>query len=127
MPAKDTKKNNLVIRMTPEAYQLVVKRAQQAQRTPDEIANQIAAAKSQAGEHPYVESRYSIMGGTPIIKGTRVAVWQIAERIKAGEPPDEIVQAYAPVRDAAIFDAISYYYDHLEEIECEIEEHKRQS
>jgi uncharacterized protein (DUF433 family) len=67
------------------------------------------------------------MGGTPIIKGTRVAVWQIAERLKAGESPDELAQAYAPVRDAAIFDAISYYYDHLEEIECEIEEHKRPS
>jgi uncharacterized protein (DUF433 family) len=64
------------------------------------------------------------LGGKPTIKGTRLAVWQIVERIKLGDSPDDLLNAYSHLPAAAIYDAISYYYDHREEIKAQIEENR---
>ena len=113
-----------VIHVTPQAYEIVARRARETRRSPDEVASQIITANAAATEHPYVERRYDVLGGKPTIKGTRLPVWQIAERIKLGDSPDDLLNAYSHLPAAAIFDAISYYYDHREEIEREIEENR---
>ena len=113
-----------VIHVTPQACEIVMRRAQETRRSPDEVASQIITANASATEHPYVERRYDVLGGKPTIKDTRLPVWQIAERIKLGDSADDLLNAYSHLPAAAIFDAISYYYDHREEIEHEIEENR---
>ncbi len=75
-------------------------------------------------EHPYIVRVPGIACGEPIIKGTRVPVRAIVLHYKAGETLDEILEAYPHVPPAAVFDAISYYLDHQEEIEALIEENQ---
>ena len=65
-----------------------------------------------------------MLGGKPVIKGTRIAVWQIAERLKLGDSPDDLLNAYTHLSAAAIYDAISYYLDHQQEVEAEIMENR---
>jgi len=75
-------------------------------------------------EHPYIVRVPGIASGEPIIKGTRVPVRAIALHYKASETLEEILESYPHVPPAAVFDAISYYLDHQEEIEALIEENR---
>lgn len=72
-------------------------------------------------DHPYVESVPSILGGEPVVKGTRTPVRAIVERWKFGESAEEIVRNLPHLRLAQVFDALGYYDDHREEIEKYIE------
>lgn len=67
--------------------------------------------------HPHVTQVETILGGEPIIKGTRTPVRAIAEHWKFGDSPEEIARKMPHLRLAQIFDALSYYDDHREEIE----------
>ena len=72
--------------------------------------------------HKYIVRIQGICGGSPIIDGTRIAVRTIMEYIQqAGYTPEEISQALS-LDLAQIYDAMSYYYDHQEEIDKEISE-----
>ncbi|MBI1745150.1 MAG: DUF433 domain-containing protein [Acidobacteria bacterium] len=75
-------------------------------------------------EHPYVIRREDILSGEPIIKGTRTPVRAIAEWWKFGATPDEILQNLPYLTLAQIFDALSYYTDHREEIEQYVRENR---
>jgi len=74
-----------------------------------------------AFDHPYVESVAAILGGEPVIKGTRTPVRAIVERWKFGESVEETARNLPHLRLAQIFDALGYYDDHREEIEKYIE------
>jgi uncharacterized protein (DUF433 family) len=67
--------------------------------------------------HPYVSSDDSILNGAPIVKGTRTPVRAIAELWKFGVTQEEIVMRLPHVTLAQVFDALSYYQDHCEEID----------
>ena len=73
-------------------------------------------------EHPCIVRVLGIASGEPIIKGTRVPVRAIVLHYKASETLDEILEAYSHLPPAGVFDAISFYLDHQEEIEALIEE-----
>lgn len=75
-------------------------------------------------EHPYIVRLEGVCGGRPIIKGTRVSVRHIAQLYKAGDSVEEILQAHPHLSAAAVYDAISYYLDHQQEIEEEITENR---
>jgi uncharacterized protein (DUF433 family) len=68
-------------------------------------------------EHPYIERNPEICGGEPIINGRRISVRLIVGFVKVGKSVDEIVAMYPHLTHAQIHDALSYYYDHREEIE----------
>ncbi len=70
--------------------------------------------------HPYVISDDSILNGAPIVKVTRTPVRAIAELWKFGVTPEEIVMRLPHVTLAQVFDALSYYQDHCEEIDQDI-------
>lgn len=74
-----------------------------------------------ATEHPHIVRNPGTCGGSPIIKGTRISVRHVAVLWKEGETVDEIVQAYPHLQPSWVHDAISYYLDHVEVIEQEIE------
>jgi uncharacterized protein (DUF433 family) len=68
-------------------------------------------------EHPYITRVEAILGGEPIIKGTRKPVRAVAEHWKFGDAPEEIARKLPHLHLAQIFDALSYYDDHRDQIE----------
>ncbi len=77
-----------------------------------------------ATEHCYIGRNEKIAGGEPIIKGTRVTVRAIVEIWRMGKSPEEILQSVPHLSMAQIFDALSYYSDHQEEIHNYIERNR---
>jgi uncharacterized protein (DUF433 family) len=76
-----------------------------------------ARPASEVTEHPHIEQQANVLSGEPVIKGTRTPVRAIVEHWKFGDPPDEIARKLPHLRLAQIFDALSYYDDHRDEIE----------
>ena len=75
-----------------------------------------------ATEHPYIIRDNEILGGEPVIKGTRTPVRAIVEWWKFGASPEEIMENLPHLTLSQIFDALSYYADHRDEIEKYIAE-----
>jgi len=75
-------------------------------------------------EHPYIVRKSGVCGGLPIIDGSRITVRLIAQFVKTGSSAEEILASYPYLSLAQIYDAISYYFDHREEIEQDIEDNK---
>lgn len=73
-------------------------------------------------EHPYIVKNPEICGGSPTISGTRISVRLIASRVKCGDASEDILRDYPHLTLAQIHDAISYYFDHKEELEKELQE-----
>ena len=73
-----------------------------------------------ATEHPYIVTDDQILSGEPIIKGTRTPVRAIVESWRLGIPPEEIPHHLPHLTLAQVFDALSYYCDHRDEIHAHI-------
>lgn len=78
----------------------------------------------QVTEHCYVVKDEQILGGEPIITGTRTPVRAIVETWRLGIAPEAIPQALPHLNLAQVFDALSYYSDHQQEINEYIERHQ---
>jgi uncharacterized protein (DUF433 family) len=78
--------------------------------------------KTTITEHPHIVKVDGICGGEPVIEGTRVSVKAIIEYYKLGMGPEEILDELPHLSPAQVFDALSYYHDHQEEIEKAIQE-----
>jgi uncharacterized protein (DUF433 family) len=74
-------------------------------------------------QHPHIERRAGVVGGEPVIVGTRIAVRLIAGWHRMGLNADEIVAMYPHLNHAQVYDALSYYYDYKNEIEQLLAEH----
>jgi uncharacterized protein (DUF433 family) len=88
------------------------------------VVQGLQAAVAQPTEHPYIVRVDGVCGGRPIIKDTRISVRLIAQLYKAGDSVEEMLQSYPHLRAAAVYDAISYYLDHQDEIEAEITQNR---
>jgi uncharacterized protein (DUF433 family) len=76
--------------------------------------------------HPYVARDQKICGGSPIVKGTRVRVVDIAiEYEYLDRTPDEIVSAHPHLELKEVHDALSFYYENRRELDEKIKEDKR--
>jgi uncharacterized protein (DUF433 family) len=73
-----------------------------------------------ATEHCYIITNDQILGGEPIIKGTRTPVRAIVEIWRMGVAPEEIPSQLPHLTLAQVFDALSYYSDHQDEINAHI-------
>ena len=71
--------------------------------------------------HRYVISRPEVLGGEPIIDGTRTPVRAVVELWRVGVPAEEITLDLPHLTLAQVFDALSYYSDHTDEINAHIE------
>lgn len=68
--------------------------------------------------HPYIKTDKKIRGGEPIIAGTGIRVLDIAIRYEImGMSPDEILVAFPHLNLSQVHDALSYYYEHKDEID----------
>jgi uncharacterized protein (DUF433 family) len=78
----------------------------------------------QATEHCYIVREEKILSGEPIIKGTRTPVRAIVENYRLGMRPEEIPLHLPHLTLAQVFDALSYYSDHQQEINEYIERNR---
>ena len=74
--------------------------------------------------HRYVTSDARILGGEPIIEGTRTPVRAIVEIWWQGVSPEAIPGRLPHLSLAQVFDALSYYSDHQAEINAHIERNR---
>lgn len=78
----------------------------------------------QSTEHLYIVRDEHILNGEPIIKGTRTSVRAIVETWRMGIAPEEILKGLPHLRLAQVFDALSYYSDHQDEINACIQRNR---
>ncbi len=75
--------------------------------------------------HPHIVSDPGVCGGSPRLADTRITVRTVViATLLHGVTPEELLQHYPYLTLAAIYDALSYYYDHREAIDREIAEHE---
>ena len=108
------------VRLTEDTYALLHRRSHDMGRDPDELADEVLRAHL-SPPHPYVEMVLTRSGPRAMVKGTRVTVSVIVGYVRLGESPESIVAHVLPhLTLAQVHDALSYYYDHPEEIETEL-------
>ena len=72
--------------------------------------------------HPYVVSKEDIAGNKAIIAGTRTTVSTLIAYYKLGYSPEDLAREFPHLTLSQIHDALSYYYEHRELIDREIDE-----
>jgi uncharacterized protein (DUF433 family) len=71
-------------------------------------------------EHPYIDKISDVCGGRPIIKGTRIPVKVLVNHYQRNESVADILLGFPNLTIAQFYAAISYYYDHQNEIDTDI-------
>ena len=79
---------------------------------------------TQATAHLYIVTDDQILGGEPIIKGTRTPVRAIVELWRQGVSPESIQSRLPHLTLAQVFDALSYFSDNQDEINEQIERNR---
>lgn len=79
--------------------------------------NRAAMERWEHPPHPYVMKHSGINNGEPSLRNSKVTVREIVERTRAGASVEDLLQVNRFLNRAQIYDALSYYYDHTEEIE----------
>jgi len=64
----------------------------------------------------YIVSDEALLGGEPVIRGTKTPVRAIVELWRMGVPPDEIPVHLPHITLAQVFDALRYYAENQPEI-----------
>lgn len=57
---------------------------------------------------PLIESNPDVMMGKPVVRGTRITVEQILEKLAAGETVDQILSAHPRLTRKAVLAAIEF-------------------
>ncbi|MBI3761448.1 MAG: DUF433 domain-containing protein [Chloroflexi bacterium] len=92
------------------------------------LALRTSEGDGQATEHPHIIRVPGILSGRPIIRGSRIPVWQVAHSIiHLGDTVEDYLTDHPHLVAAEIYDALSYYFDHREAVEREIEENKTEN
>jgi uncharacterized protein (DUF433 family) len=79
-------------------------------------------------DHPYIVSDNNYCGGSPVIKGTKFPVRSVVDYVlRQGLSPEEIVGEFTQLTLAQVYDALSYYYDHKENIDRELWENSEET
>lgn len=72
-------------------------------------------------EHPHVTRTPGLAGGAAVVAGTKFPVRSVVQYVlRQGLTPEEIVREFTQLTLPKIYDALSYYYDHQDEIDREM-------
>jgi uncharacterized protein (DUF433 family) len=72
-------------------------------------------------EEQHIEATPGVCGGKPRIAGHRIRVQDIVVLHEyRGLSPDEIVATYPSLNLAQVYAALSYYFDHHQDIEADL-------
>ncbi len=86
------------------------------------------ASAAQKPRHPHVATQRAAGGNTAVISGTRFPVRSVVTYVlRQGLSPEELVREFRHLSLAQVYDALSYYYDHQEEIDGELAENVESS
>jgi len=108
------------VTLSETTYQWLQRKAEESARTPDQIADELLRQQLMP-EHAYIEVVEKITGSQAMMKGTRVPVSIIIGDLRMGETPESLVDNILPhLTLAQVYDALSYYHDHQDEIEQEM-------
>jgi uncharacterized protein (DUF433 family) len=111
------------VKLSPTTYQWLQRKAQESARTPDQVADSLLR-QCLAPQHAYIEVVAKPTGVQAMLKGTRIPVSIIIGYVQAGETPESLVEHILPhLTLAQVYDALSYYHDHQDDIEQELHEH----
>jgi uncharacterized protein (DUF433 family) len=58
--------------------------------------------------NPLIESNPTVMMGKPVIRGTRITVEQILEKLAAGETIEQLLQSHPRLNRKAVLAAIEF-------------------
>ena len=74
--------------------------------------------------YPHISAQPQVMSGRPCIAGTRVRVMDIVSARQAGVTDEELREYFSsrPLTLSEIHAALTYYYDHQEEIDAALAE-----
>lgn len=75
-------------------------------------------------EHPHIVKSADTLGGEPRIAETRFAVRHVLAYARSGMSPEEIAATWDFLSLAQIHDALSYAYDHPEEMAYHEDRHR---
>ena len=103
-------------------YRWLQRQARESTQTPDQVADKILRQQL-APDHAYVEVVEKITGSQAMLEGTRVPISIVIGYLRMGETPESLVENILPhLTLAQVYDALSYYYDHQDQIEQEMAE-----
>lgn len=108
------------IHLSARTFDLLERRARQVSRSLDAVADEMLQRELQP-VHPYIISEVSRWGEQAIVADTRTPVSIIVGYSRLGLKPEAFAAEVHPaLTPAHVHDALSYYYDHRDEIEREI-------
>jgi uncharacterized protein (DUF433 family) len=110
----------IAIQLSGGTYALLHRRSQEMKRDPGELADELLRV-SLSPAHPYIETVKTRSGVKAMIRNTRTSVAMIVGYVRLGETPESIAANVTPyLTPAQIHDALSYFYEHRDEIEAEL-------
>jgi uncharacterized protein (DUF433 family) len=110
------------VRLSPHTYELLARRAQQAQSSPDVIAEDVLRRELQPA-HPYITVEYTQWGTRAVIKEIGIPVSVVVGYAQQGLAPESFAEEVHPtLTPAQVYDALSYYHDHRAELDREMTE-----
>ncbi|HEX6386777.1 MAG TPA: DUF433 domain-containing protein [Anaerolineae bacterium] len=110
------------VQLSDITYKWLKRRAGEQAQTPDQVADELLRQQL-APKHAYIEIVQKIGGPRAIINGTNIPVSFIIGYLRIGETPETLIEGVLPhLTLAQIYDALSYYHDHQDEIEEELRE-----
>ena len=75
-----------------------------------------------ATTHPYITKTPGICGGRPVVRGTRIPVKVLVNHfLRQNDSIEYILAGFPQLTLAQFYDSLSYYYDHQEEIDADLE------
>jgi len=86
-----------------------------------QMAQTTQGTQERATEHPHVVQMPGMRGGRPHVRGTGLTIALIARFHRMGVSPDELLTTYPQISPAGLYDALSYYHDHRDEIDQQID------
>ncbi len=75
--------------------------------------------------HPHVEARPDLLGGSPLVRGTRVPVRRLWAWHRKGVTIETLVKRYPALGPARVLDAMAFAYDNQELLEADLERERR--
>lgn len=76
-------------------------------------------------KYPHITVDQDILGGQPVIEGTRIPVGNIIRAHQLGMDFDEILLQYPTLEPRDLHAAFVYYFDHQQKIDALLEEEGR--
>ena len=85
----------------------------------------MTAAEQVAGEttteYQHIVCRSDVLGGQPVVRGTRLPVWQLANLWNRGASMADLLDTYPGLTPAALHSAHAYYWDHQDLLDAVID------